>query len=1098
MIATRKRILLVLILLGFCLACFSGCFTSSRNATGDSFDTYKIDYRDISGVTAEEINDIEALKTRRGHFTYAMTLSPEAFVSENGEIVGYSALICEWLTDIFGIRFQPEIYLHDELIEKLDAQIIDFSGDLTPIGEYRSQYYMTDSTTERQVMTMRLSESLTLEQVSAHRPPRYVFLSGAQIDKAIARAPGANDYETVWAASFQEAYHMLESGAADAIVGPQVADISFYDNDGLVVEDFYPIVFAPAAIATASRELEPIISVITKALQSGAMPYLNHLYNRGNDDYIRHKFNMSLDEEEKAYLRDTVSVPLAAQYFNYPIVFYNSHEKKWDGITFDLLREVEKLTGLSFDIINSENAEMGELMAMLNDGSAHMFSDLIFTPERAPHYIWSDYKYMSDQLALLSKSDYPNVNMNEIPFTHVALIKDTAHAEMFQAWFPNAVNTTLYENVDEAFLALEKGEVQMVMAARSKLLYYSNYFEFSGYKANFLFDHSYVSAFAYNKEQTVLRSIMDKALLGIDTDRLVDQWVTKTYDYQAQLISAQRPWLIGAIGFLIILALILAILVKNQGENRRLSLLKEQAEQSNRAKSEFLSRMSHEIRTPMNAILGATAIQLQKSSQPPDIEEAFNTIYNSGSILLNIINDLLDLSKIESGKLEIKPVKYDIPSLINDTVQLNLVRYDDKPIEFDLLISEDTPLEVIGDELRIKQILNNLLSNAFKYTSSGNIKLSVSSEEMDDSVGDGSVEVCCLVFCVSDTGQGMTQEDIGRLYDDYTRFNREANRDVVGVGLGMSIAKRLIDLMGGEISVESELGVGTVFTVKLPQERIGSAVCGKGLADSLWRNRFQNTSHTMRLQITRKDLSGGRILIVDDILSNIYVAKGLLAPYSLEIDTASSGFEALAKINSGNEYDIIFMDHMMPVMDGIEATAVIRDIGYTRPIVALTANAVAGQAELFLSSGFDRFISKPIDIRELDLLLTDLIPHKEPTHKTKNHDAADREAAPAPLESEMADLYGYFIIDAENILKVLDGIFAKPDAPHEEDVESYTIALHGIKRALLSMGYKSLSDNALKLEQAGRDGNLAIIKSETPIFTKSLRELLEELREAIA
>jgi len=383
---------------------------------------------------------------------------------------------------------------------------------------------------------------------------------------------------------------------------------------------------------------------------------------------------------------------------------------------------------------------------------------------------------------------------------------------------------------------------------------------------------------------------------------------------------------------------------------------KEYAEHSSRYKSAFLAVMSHEIRTPMNVILGISEIQLRDEVLSAESEEAFRKIYESGDLLLNIINDILDLSKIEAGKLELVPVKYDIPSLVNDTAQLIRLRYE-KPIELFLNVDESTPIEMIGDELRIKQVLNNVLSNAFKYTHKGNVEFSVYPENVED-------ENVTIAFRITDTGQGMTKEQIDKIFDEYTRFNIEANRTTVGTGLGMSITNRLVNLMNGRITIESEVDKGSVFTVYIPQKRIGTAVCGPELAENLKRFNFHSTAITKKIQFLREYMPYGSVLIVDDVESNIYVAKGMLAPYGLKIDTAISGFEAIDIIKKGNEYDIVFMDHMMPEMDGIETVKFIRDMGYKHSIIALTANALIGREEMFLQNGFDAFISKPIDSRE--------------------------------------------------------------------------------------------------------------------------------------
>jgi len=399
-----------------------------------------------------------------------------------------------------------------------------------------------------------------------------------------------------------------------------------------------------------------------------------------------------------------------------------------------------------------------------------------------------------------------------------------------------------------------------------------------------------------------------------------------------------------------------------------------QEQEANQLKSRFLATMSHEIRTPMNVITGITEIQLQKENNPPDTKDAFERIYESGSLLLNIINDILDFSKIAEGKMEIVPFRYDIPSLIHDTVQLNYIRFESKPIEFIVSVDPNTPLELVGDALRVKQILNNLLSNAFKYTEKGEVKLSVSSESSE-----ASPEDVIIFFRVSDTGQGISEEHIGRLFEDYMRFNRDKNRTVTGTGLGLSITKRLLNLMNGEISVESQPDKGSVFTVRLPQRRFGEAVCGAENARKLREFDFHSSVIAKKTRIVHDYMPYGSVLVVDDVKSNLFVARGLLAPYGLQIDVIDSGTRAIEKIKEGNVYDIIFMDHMMPVMNGIEATKILRGMGYDRPIVALTANAMVGQAEMFMQNGFDAFITKPIDTRKLNAVLKDFIRDKKPS-----------------------------------------------------------------------------------------------------------------------
>jgi PAS domain S-box-containing protein len=520
------------------------------------------------------------------------------------------------------------------------------------------------------------------------------------------------------------------------------------------------------------------------------------------------------------------------------------------------------------------------------------------------------------------------------------------------------------------------------------------------------------------------------------------------------------------------------------------------AEENSKAKSKFLAAMSHEIRTPMNTILGITEVQLQDDTLAPDVKESLTEIYNSSDLLLGIINDILDLSKIEAGKMELAPSKYEVASLINDTAQLSVMRISSKPIEFELIVDENVPMVLLGDEMRIKQILNNLLSNAFKYTEEGTVKLQIYSEKKEE-----NKDYATLVFRVSDTGQGMTAEQVNEIFDEYSRFNLEANRTIEGTGLGMNITQNLIHMMNGEISVDSALGVGTTFVVRLPQKIVGSDVIGKKIAQNLRQFRLDNALGTRKTQIVRELMPYGSVLVVDDVESNLYVARRLLSPYDLSIETVAGGAEAVKKIKNGRIYDIIFMDHMMPKMDGIETVKIIRGLGYRGTIIALTANAVAGQSEMFMDSGFDAFISKPIDLRQLNAVLNKFIRDKQPDEvieTARRQKVGIIKTAQIPPKSD-TEMLSIFMRDAKKALAAFEAALKDIDEASGDNFQSFSSPAHAMKSVFANIGGTALSQMARELEKSAKENDKSGVESQTrdiiavlKIITSAIKKELEK------
>jgi CheY-like chemotaxis protein len=375
--------------------------------------------------------------------------------------------------------------------------------------------------------------------------------------------------------------------------------------------------------------------------------------------------------------------------------------------------------------------------------------------------------------------------------------------------------------------------------------------------------------------------------------------------------------------------------------------------------------MNHEMRTPMNVIVGLTDLLLE-DDVPDKIKETLEKINTAGNTLMSLISDVLDISKVEAGKLELISVQYEVAILLNDVITLNVIRSEEKPIIFKLDINEDMPSSLFGDDRRVKQILNNLLNNAFKYTKKGTVTLGVSCKRENDNIW--------VSFYVTDTGIGIRVDDITKLFTDYNQVDTSANRQIEGTGLGLSITKKLVELMDGEISVESEYGKGSTFRGRVRQGFVTEQILGKETVDNLRSLHYLEKKKHGHEKLVRSDLSYARVLIVDDLVTNLDVAAGMLRKYKLHVDCVTSGNEAIELISAGTPvYDAIFMDHMMPGMDGIQATQAIRKLNskYAKkvPIIALTANAVAGNESMFLENGFNAYLPKPFNVMSLDSII---------------------------------------------------------------------------------------------------------------------------------
>ena len=629
------------------------------------------------------------------------------------------------------------------------------------------------------------------------------------------------------------------------------------------------------------------------------------------------------------------------------------------------------------------------------------------------------------------------------------------------------------------------------------------------------------------------KRIKDYMIVGIGIYGLLFSAILEIVLYYLQVDLSLGTVLGIGLMFLLVMAIIKTGQDLLQAEKK-----KQQAIMAKEAQAKFLANMSHEIRTPINAVIGMNEMILREN-EDETVREYAQNIQSASHMLLELVNDILDFSKIESGQLELVEDTYNVVSLIQNEKLLLDARVAGKPISTQIIVDKELPSEFFGDELRIKQVLTNIISNAVKYTKQGTVTLKVYFQWLNE-------ERVSLCFSIIDTGVGIKKEDLPHLFDKFKRLDLGKNRNVEGTGLGLNIAKQLVEQMQGTLVVESEYGKGSTFTVSIPQKVMDKSVVGN-FEDAL--RECRNGNHEAEILFTAKEAS---VLVVDDNQMNLNLMKSLLKRTKIQVDLAKSGRECL-EFTRQKRYHVILMDHMMPELDGVETLHILREeqtnLNKDTIVIALTANAIAGCREMYLEYGFDDYLSKPIQANKLDQLLVSILPadlvyyvdtgvqdmlvkpekedasgladsstkaagqiskdvvqeklsEQEENMENSNQDMNAKEIADVlAIDRElgllyclnMEDIYQEALKDfceqAEEYIPKFEEYFNK------KDWKQYAVIAHGLKGNAKNIGASAFAEISFKHEEAAKENNEAFILKDYHSFMELLQKLIEKIRE---
>ena len=550
-----KSAIIITLLLGIVIA---GC---SKKPNSPSFDIDSISsYSEIPGVTDDEITAIEALKSERHSFSFGTMYSTEAFILSDGRYSGFLTRFCDLLSGLFGIPFIQEFHLWDSLKGGIDNNIIDFIGELTPTPERKQTYFMSLPIAERPLGVFTMGNTSAIESATDLNGLKIGFYEDTITPASVFKAYPSLVFNLIYYKNNQDAARALEAGEIDAFICDATESHFFSGNTLFRSKGILPLVYTSVSLAAKKPELEPVISVMNKYIISGGIDKLHELYRESNHEYVRYEFNLFLTDEEKVYLSSLnsagFSVPVALAPDDYPICFFNEAEAKFQGIAPDIIAELSDLTGIEFNVVTDKDTSNETILNKLKAGEVAIVSDLQYLADRKEDFLWSE-PYSTSHFALLSKADFPYLEIYQVVRSTVGVIRGSAYEELYNLWFHDSINVKYYNNQKEALDALEKDEIKLLLASERTLLYLANYLEKPGYKANiFLREPLEETFFGFNKNEKILWSIIRKAQKYINTEKIIINWTSRIFDYSHK-IAYQRLFYLSvssvALSFLLLI-----------------------------------------------------------------------------------------------------------------------------------------------------------------------------------------------------------------------------------------------------------------------------------------------------------------------------------------------------------------------------------------------------------------------------------------------------------------------------------------------------------------------------------------------------------------